>query len=147
MTPEHWSWWEAPSGDPRSAWQRYPGRRGTCLGTNPLREGNSADTSDTEIILIIQLLCRVVWTKATEWNIWDDVRVSHSININSYSFLSVMTNYHSISTWRQEMSCMRMPDILSPIWESSQSSSLGCFSHSYRTRVCRTCIDTGLPCS
>ena len=55
MTPEHWSWLEVPSGDPRSAWQRYPGRRETSLGTNQLREGSSVDIFDTEIILIIQL--------------------------------------------------------------------------------------------
>ena len=49
MTPEHWSWLEVPSGDPRSAWQRYPGRRETSLGTSQLREGSSVDTSDTGI--------------------------------------------------------------------------------------------------
>ena len=52
-----------------------------------------------------------------------------------------------ICTCRQEMSCMRVPDILSPMCESSQSSSLGCFSHSYSINVCRMYTDTGLPCN
>ena len=43
------------------------------------------------------------------------------------------------------MSCMRMPEILSPMCASSHSSSLECFSHSYSTSVCSTCTDTGLP--
>ena len=42
---------------------------------------------------------------------------------------------------------MRVPDILSPMCESSQSSSLGCFSHSYSINVCRMYTDTGLPCN
>ena len=52
-TREHWSWSEVLSGGPRSAWQRYPGRRETSLGTSQLREGNSGDTSDTEIEIVL----------------------------------------------------------------------------------------------